>query len=89
MMVFSLDVPPTFSSLSSLDLLAQNLTISVGHNHPAVMKAHHEQLEKMVHCTTMYYHEENSLAGEEFVKRLPPPPPGSGPGEDWYAKRMN
>jgi len=40
-------------------------------------------MNKMVHSTTMYYHQENSLAAEDFVKRLPPPPKGSGPGEDW------
>lgn len=54
-----------------LDCLAQNLTISIGHNHPRVIEAVQEQMKHMVHSTTMYYHEAPMKAAEEIIKTLP------------------
>lgn len=65
-----------------LDLLAQNLTISVGHNHPYVLNATKEQLNKMVHCTTMYYNECPALCAEELLKTFPK-------SEDWVVHFVN
>ena len=54
-----------------LDLLAQNLTISVGHNHPYVMDAIQKQMNNIVHSTTMYYNESPIKCAEELKKTLP------------------
>lgn len=55
-----------------LDLLAQNLTISVGHAHPRVMKAVQDNFDNgMVHCTTMYYNEKPVEAAKKLVATLP------------------
>ena len=40
-----------------LDLLASNLTISVGHAHPRVVAAAKAQLDKLPHLSSMYYSE--------------------------------
>jgi len=68
-----------------IDLLGQNLCISVGHCHPTVTKAATEQMNKLPHCTTMYYHQEPSLLGKEIVEKLPPHPSG----EDWVVHLVN
>ncbi len=54
-----------------LDLLAQNLTISVGHQHPNVIKHVEKQLKLMPHCTTMYYNESTVKAAELLRETLP------------------
>ena len=55
-----------------IDLLGNNLTVSVGHSHPKVVKAAEDQMKKLSHCTTMYYHEEPASLAKELVERLPP-----------------
>lgn len=54
-----------------LDLLAQNLTISCGHNHPRIVNAVKKQLDTIVHSTTMYFNECPVLAAEELLKKFP------------------
>lgn len=55
-----------------LDLLAQNLTISVGHAHPRVMEKVQENFKNgMVHCTTMYYNATTGEAAKKLVATLP------------------
>jgi len=68
-----------------IDLLGQNLCISVGHCHSDVIKAAIKQMEKLPHCTTMYYNEEPSNLGKEIVDKLPPHPSG----EDWVVHFVN
>ena len=65
-----------------LDCLAQNLTISVGHNHPLVSSEARKQLDSMQHCTTMYYHPVPAHLAEELVARMPP-------GHDWVVHFTN
>ena len=65
-----------------LDCLAQNLTISVGHNHPLVSSEARKQLDAMQHCTTMYYHPVPAHHAEELVARMPP-------GHDWVVHFTN
>jgi len=65
-----------------LDCLAQNLCISVGHNHPLVNYEAKKQIDEMVHCTTMYYHAVPTHFAEELVATLPP-------GEDWVVHFVN
>ncbi len=65
-----------------LDCLAQNLCISVGHNHPLVNHEAKKQIDEMVHCTTMYYQAVPAHFAQELVATLPP-------GEDWVAHFVN
>jgi alanine-glyoxylate transaminase/(R)-3-amino-2-methylpropionate-pyruvate transaminase len=62
-----------------IDLLGQNLTVSVGHCHPKVVKRASDQLHKLSHCTTMYYHKESAELAKAIVDKLPKHPSG----EDW------
>jgi alanine-glyoxylate transaminase/(R)-3-amino-2-methylpropionate-pyruvate transaminase len=59
-----------------IDLLGQNITISCGHRHPKIVAAAIAQLEKLPHCSTLYYHEESSMLAKEIVETLPPHPSG-------------
>ena len=68
-----------------VDLLGQNLCISVGYGHPKIIKAAVDQMNKLSHCTTMYYHEKPSKLARELVDRLPPHPSG----EDWVVHLLN
>ncbi len=65
-----------------LDCLSQNLCISVGYNHPGVNNAIINQLQKIAHVTTMYYHEEPVLYAEELVARMPK-------NQDWVVHLVN
>ena len=53
-----------------IDLLASNLTISVGHAHPRVIEAAKAQIDKMPHISSMYYSEPASLLAEKLVGTL-------------------
>ena len=68
-----------------IDLLGQNLCISVGHCHPRVVEKATEQMKKLSHCTTMYYNEQSSLLAKDLVERMPPHPSG----EDWVVHLVN
>jgi alanine-glyoxylate transaminase/(R)-3-amino-2-methylpropionate-pyruvate transaminase len=68
-----------------IDLLGQNLTISVGHCHPEVVQAAVKQMQVLSHCTTMYYNEQPSSLAKEIVETLPPHPSG----EDWVVHLVN
>lgn len=62
-----------------IDLLGQNLCVSVGHCNPKVTGPAIEQMEKLSHVTTMYHHEQPSALAKEIADTLPPHPSG----EDW------
>lgn len=68
-----------------IDLLGQNLCISVGHCHPRVVSKATEQMKKLSHCTTMYYNEQSANLAKELIERIPPHPSG----EDWVAHFVN
>ncbi len=59
-----------------IDLLGMNVCISVGHVHPTVTAAVQEQIHKLQHCTTMFYHPVPAHYAEELVARMPK-------GRDW------
>lgn len=65
-----------------LDLMAQNLCISVGYNHPLITSEVKKQIEQMAHCTTMYFQAAPAHLAEELVSRLPG-------GVDWVAHFVN
>jgi len=65
-----------------LDLVGQNVSISVGHCHPVVNDAVHRQIDEMVHCTTMWMHPAAGEYAEELIARLPE-------GNDWVAHFVN
>ncbi|GIL02743.1 MAG: hypothetical protein BroJett030_26420 [Alphaproteobacteria bacterium] len=54
-----------------LDCLAQNLCISVGYSHPAVLEAVIRQMREIQHVTTMYYHEAPVALAQRLTARLP------------------
>ena len=68
-----------------IDLLGQNLCISVGHCHPLVTQKAIDQMKTLPHCTTMYYNEQPSLLAKKLVETLPDHPSG----EDWVVHLVN
>ena len=62
-----------------LDLLADNLTISVGHSNPRIANVINEQAQKMLHCSTMY----NSDPPLELSEKLLATFPKLENGEKW------
>lgn len=54
-----------------IDLMAQNLCISVGYNHPLVTGEVKHQIGLLEHCTTMYYQAVPAHFAEELVSRFP------------------
>ena len=68
-----------------IDLLGQNLCISVGYNRSRINKAMTNQMEKLQHATTMYYNEQSCLLAKEIVEKLP----ARSDGEDWVVHFVN
>ena len=68
-----------------LDLVGQNLCISVGHCHPKVIHAATTQLNMLSHCTSMYYHKEPANLCKELVSLLPIHPSN----EEWVVHLVN
>ncbi len=65
-----------------LDCLSQNLTCSVGYNNPHITKAVREQVSKLQHCTTMFFHPIPAHLAEELAATMPE-------GEEWVVHFMN
>jgi alanine-glyoxylate transaminase/(R)-3-amino-2-methylpropionate-pyruvate transaminase len=65
-----------------IDLLGMNVCISVGHAHPTVTEAVQEQIGKLQHCTTMFYHPVPAHFAEELAARMPE-------GHDWVVHFTN
>ena len=65
-----------------VDLMAQNLCISVGYNHPLVTREAKNQIEQLGHCTTMYFNPVPSHFAEELTARMPDT-------EDWVVHFVN
>ena len=70
---------------SYIDLLGQNLCISVGYNNKTVLDRAIEQMTKLSHCTTMYYNEQSAFLAKEIIDKLPDHPSG----EDWVVHFVN
>lgn len=66
-----------------LDGTAQNLCISLGFAHPLTMAMAGAQMQKMQHCTTLFYNETQVLYAEELAATMPP---DSG---DWVVHLVN
>ncbi|MDF1813562.1 MAG: aminotransferase class III-fold pyridoxal phosphate-dependent enzyme [Verrucomicrobiales bacterium] len=54
-----------------LDGFGGIVTVSCGHSHPAILAAAHDQLDTLVHTTTIYANQEVALYGKELADRLP------------------
>lgn len=78
-----------YSGKPYLDCLAQNLTISVGHNHPHVIEAAKTQMDKMVHCTTMYYNDSPIETAKKIVEKCLPQNMNSSDDDDWVVHFVN
>ena len=65
-----------------LDCLSQNLTCSVGYNNPHVTMAVQQQVARLQHCTTMFFHPVPAHLAEELAATMPA-------GEQWVVHFMN
>ncbi len=65
-----------------VDLLAMNVCVSVGHAHPAVVRAAQDQAAELTHCTTMFYHPVPAHFAEELAATMPA-------GPDWVVHFTN
>ena len=55
-----------------LDAIAGIVTVSVGHCHPKVTQAAREQIERLVHATTIYLHPNLVLYAKALADHMPP-----------------
>ena len=53
-----------------IDLLGQNLCISVGYNRSRINNTVFSQMEKLQHATTMYYNEQSCSLAKELVEKI-------------------
>jgi len=54
-----------------LDGFAGIVTVSCGHCHPAITAAAHQQLDTLVHTTTIYPNQEAALYGQALAAKMP------------------
>lgn len=54
-----------------LDLFAGIVTVSVGHCHPKVTQAMRQQLETLVHTTTIYAHPNFAMMAKKLASKMP------------------
>lgn len=54
-----------------LDAFGGIVTVSCGHSHPEILAAAHEQLDTLVHTTTIYANQEVALYGKALADKLP------------------
>jgi len=71
--------PPGRGGVKYTDLLASNLTISVGHAHPRVLHAAKAQMDKAPHLSSMYYTEPVARLTKKLLATFPP----RSDGEKW------
>jgi alanine-glyoxylate transaminase/(R)-3-amino-2-methylpropionate-pyruvate transaminase len=55
-----------------LDLFAGIVTVSVGHCHPRVTRAMRQQIETLVHTTTIYAHPNFAMLAKKLASKMPP-----------------
>jgi len=65
-----------------VDLIGQNVCISVGHCHPVVNEAVKRQMDELVHCTTMWMHPVTAELAAELLEKMPA-------GPDWVVHFVN
>ena len=65
-----------------IDLMAQNICISVGYNHPLVNSEVKKQMDMLTHCTAMYVHPVAVSYAEELAARFPS-------GHEWVVHLVN
>lgn len=68
-----------------IDLLGQNICISVGHAHPKVVNPVIEQLKEMPHCSSMFYNDRSALLAKSLVELMPK----RDDNEDWVVNFVN
>lgn len=66
-----------------LDCTAQNLCISVGYGHPLTLQMAGEQMQRMTHCTTLFFNEAPIRYAQELVGRMP------GGADEWVVHLVN
>lgn len=68
-----------------IDMVSQNIVVSVGHSHPKVISKVIEQINRLPHNSSMYYNKQSGELGKKLVERLPEHPSG----EDWVVHLVN
>ncbi len=64
-----------------LDCTGQNMCISLGFAHPVTLAMVSAQMQKLQHCTSLFYNEQPIAYAEELVQRMPP--------GDWVVHLVN
>ncbi len=54
-----------------IDFMGQNLSISVGYDHPLVKSEAIKQMDKLMHSNAMYLHPQSTAYAEELAARFP------------------
>lgn len=54
-----------------LDMFAGIATSGLGHCHPRITAKLHEQVDKLLHCSTIYLHDQMGLYAKELTDKLP------------------
>ena len=67
-----------------LDLLANNLSISIGHCHPRVVEKTQKQMATLAHCSSMYYSEPVADLTDQFLATFPK----RSDGEEWQVQYL-
>lgn len=67
-----------------LDMLANNLSISVGHCHPRVTRRVQNQAATLAHCSSMYYSEPVAELTTQLLATFPP----RSDGEPWMIQYL-
>jgi alanine-glyoxylate transaminase/(R)-3-amino-2-methylpropionate-pyruvate transaminase len=68
-----------------IDMVSQNIVVSVGHSHPKVISKVIEQINRLPHSSSMYYNKQSGELGKKLVEKLPEHPSG----EDWVVHLVN
>lgn len=68
-----------------IDMVSQNIVVSVGHSHPKVISKVIEQINRLPHSSSMYYNKQSGDLGKKLVEKLPQHPSG----EDWVVHLVN
>ena len=68
-----------------IDMVSQNIVVSVGHSHPKVISRVIEQINTLPHNSSMYYNKQSTELGKKLVEKLPEHPSG----EDWVVHLVN
>jgi len=56
---------------SYIDCVAGHGVVNIGHSNPAVLKAIHEQSQRLIHCSNLFYNDQRALLLEKLIHITP------------------